>query len=538
MLSLRNLKIKYKILIIALVGIIGFALYLAMNYQVTLHNSERFTAVSNQHFPVLERVDINITYLDRLKYIWDFSVTTGDEDLVEDAQEISLKVATVYQEIINIDLSTKQDIEQLSEIFSDYFSRAKALTLAMIEDNLTPNKIEIQASQLVKTLKDYESALQAFRQVQHDQFNAILSSANQESRNNLLWGLMIGIAIMIILGGTALAISKAISGGINKVMHAMGHLAEGDLTAHVKYSGTDEIGQLANYYNASTLAIRELIEGIVNTAAQLNSVSNRVLSTMQQTSNSVNLQHLETDQLATAITQMVATVAEVARNTGAAADATQVADGQANEGLKVVTATGQSIQMLANEVESAATAIQSLKEDSKNIGAVLDVIRAIAEQTNLLALNAAIEAARAGEQGRGFAVVADEVRSLASRTQAATLEIQTTIKNLQLGAQNAVEVMEKGQAQANESVEQSRSAGKLLNNINTEVNAIADMNVQIATAAEQQASVAEEINKSIVSINTLADQTTSNTRESTDNASEMASLALHLGELVGRFKVS
>ncbi|MBL1275417.1 MAG: methyl-accepting chemotaxis protein [Ectothiorhodospiraceae bacterium] len=469
--------------------------------------------------------------------MWQSAVITGDEDVVEEAQGFANKTVAGYQEIKNIDPSTDHDVNGVTKIFKQYFSSAKKLTLEIIEGDISAGDLKVRATDLAKSLKDYESTLHNFRKMQYEQFNAELDSADRDSQHNLLWGLVLGVTIMLTLGITAFAIGRTISGGVNKVMNAMGGMAKGNLTTHIEHSGNDEIGKLVKYHNACASEMQGLIKEIVDSVIQFSALSDRLLSAMKQTSDSVDQQHMETDQLATAITEMAATVTEVARNTNEAAKATQVADAEANEGLKVMTATGESIQRLAGDVEDAATAIQSLEDDSKNIGTVLDVIKAIAEQTNLLALNAAIEAARAGEQGRGFAVVADEVRNLASRTQESTLEIEATIDKLQLGARNAVKVMEKGRSQAQDSVEKANSAGQLLGNITSAVNTMADMNTQIATAAEQQSSVAEEINRNIEGINVLANQTANHALESSNNVSEMALLAEHLGGLVSRFKV-
>ncbi|THB70290.1 MAG: methyl-accepting chemotaxis protein [Gammaproteobacteria bacterium] len=217
-------------------------------------------------------------------------------------------------------------------------------------------------------------------------------------------------------------------------------------------------------------------------------------------------QKAEVDKVATAMTEMSATVHEVARNATEAAEAAQRADEETSKGKMVVSQAIEAIDLLASEVNDAAQVIHRLEQDSDEIGAVLDVIRGIAEQTNLLALNAAIEAARAGEQGRGFAVVADEVRTLAQRTQQSTQEIQNMIERLQSGAQDAVKAMEQGRSRAQVGVEQAAEAGTSLETIAQAVGTISDMNTQIATAAEEQSVVAEEINLNIVSISDMADK--------------------------------
>ncbi|MFV1981995.1 MAG: methyl-accepting chemotaxis protein [Thiohalomonadales bacterium] len=475
--------------------------------------------------------------LDRIKEIWNTAVTTGDEDLADDALDIANKVTTDYQEIININSSTEPDVKKLKQLFEIYFDNAKTLTLGMIENNLTGEKVKVLAIQLNENLKIYENTLRTFRKHHYDQFNSVLENADQASKNNLLLGLITGVIVIALLIFTAITISHNINKRIYYIVDAFKRMSEGDLTTHIENLAHDEIGQLTNYYNNSANNLRDLINELVIGIVHLDTISHSLLAVMNQTNEGVNKQHRETDQLATAITEMATTISEVARNTNDASDATQVAEGEVNESLKVMTATGQSIQLLAGDVDSAAQAMQSLEEDSQNIGTVLDVIKAIAEQTNLLALNAAIEAARAGEQGRGFAVVADEVRNLASRTQESTLEIQKTIEKLQHAAKSSVEIMDKGRNQVQHSVEQATSAGELLANINAAVNTISGMNTQIATATEEQATVADEINRNITSIKSLADQTANYALESTNNASEMTALSENLTKLVSRFKV-
>jgi len=251
----------------------------------------------------------------------------------------------------------------------------------------------------------------------------------------------------------------------------------------------------------------------------------------------VHQQQSEVNQVATAMNEMSATVQEVASNASHAAQAAQDASEQAGEGLKVVDHTISSINNLANAVEEASGVINQLESDTDNIGVVLEVIRGISEQTNLLALNAAIEAARAGEQGRGFAVVADEVRTLASRTQESTLEIRSMIESLQSGSTQAVEVMTKGKEQAAISVGHAQKAGESLNGITQAVSSISDMNTQIATAAEEQTAVAEEINQNIVNISQLGEQAVSGAQQTSDASEELARLSNELQMMVGQFRV-
>jgi aerotaxis receptor len=256
---------------------------------------------------------------------------------------------------------------------------------------------------------------------------------------------------------------------------------------------------------------------------------------VEQSSDGIRQQQSETDQVATAITEMAASVQEVARNAQNTADAADKADAEARAGRQVVADTGTAIGRLAAEVEKASGVIQQLETRSSEITSVLDVIRGIAEQTNLLALNAAIEAARAGEQGRGFAVVADEVRTLASRTQQSTQEIQSMIEKLQDGARSAVKVMTLSREQADSSVEQARHAAASLENITRSVSVITDMSAQIATAVEEQSAVGEEINRNVVSIRHISDANADTGAQSEQAAQNVAQLALSLQQLATQF---
>ncbi|WP_415773875.1 methyl-accepting chemotaxis protein [Pseudomonas sp. LB3P38] len=286
-----------------------------------------------------------------------------------------------------------------------------------------------------------------------------------------------------------------------------------------------------------TANLRELISGIGQGVTQIASASEQLSAVTKQTSAGVNSQKIETDQVATAMNEMTATVQEVARNAEEASEAAVAADQQAREGDKVVGEAIAQIERLAKEVGNSTEAMSHLKRESDKIGSVLDVIKSVAQQTNLLALNAAIEAARAGEAGRGFAVVADEVRSLAQRTQKSTEEIEELIGGLQNGTQQVATIMDNSRTLTESSVELTRRAGGSLTNITRTVSAIQAMNQQIAAAAEQQSAVAEEINRSVLNVRDVSEQTSAATEQTAASSVELARLGTHLQTLVGKFKV-
>lgn len=312
---------------------------------------------------------------------------------------------------------------------------------------------------------------------------------------------------------------------------------DGDLRRRVGIKNNDGIDVLGGIFNGFLEKLQVTMKQVVDDSSQLVGVASHLNSISGSSSESALQQQAQIEQVATAMNEMTASASEVATNARSAAEAAENADGEVNEGMSIVEQTVTSINTLAGEVERANDVIRKLQSDSEEIGSVLDVIRGIAEQTNLLALNAAIEAARAGEQGRGFAVVADEVRTLASRTQQSTEEIQAMIERLQSGANDAVSVMEESHIQAKNSVEQANITGQALQRITTAVVTINQMNLEISNAAEQQTAVAHEIDVSLNQINQASHESVSHAGEASQESDNLNQLATHLQDLMKQFKV-
>jgi|TARA_R100001129_G_scaffold185704_3_gene174794 methyl-accepting chemotaxis protein len=361
-----------------------------------------------------------------------------------------------------------------------------------------------------------------------------LSSATA-TEQTLLWG-SISIA-MFIVAIMSLLYRRTLT-PLAKLELSMHNIASGakDLTVTLDDSGNDEIAKVARSFNLFVSNIRELINEFNENTFQLDTASTHLANASNQTLTGMQRLQSETDQVATAMNQMQATVQEVASNAELAAQAARDSNTQALQGDIVVKQTIESINELANGVEQAAQVLHKLEADTDNIGTILDVIRGIADQTNLLALNAAIEAARAGEQGRGFAVVADEVRTLAQRTQESTGQIQQMIIQLQSGAKDAVSVMQKSSEQASSSTVQASQAGEALIQITESVATISNMTTQIATAAEQQTSVTNDINRNIVNISDEARLTATNAGQSNEASGQVGSLSQQLKSQVSQFK--
>ncbi len=323
---------------------------------------------------------------------------------------------------------------------------------------------------------------------------------------------------------------------INALISTARRVADGDLRARVECISNDELGMVASSFNNMAEQFRKIIQQMTSTNLQLAAAAEEMSSISNDSQTFAFEQQKEITQVAAAINEMSASVQEVVRNAASAAQTTDQADQSITQGRKVISSTVSSINQLANQVENASSVINNLEKESDQIGGVLEVISGIAEQTNLLALNAAIEAARAGEQGRGFAVVADEVRTLAQRTKTSTLEIQSMIEKFHNGTAEAVKVMNLSHKQAQEGRSHAEQAGVTFNEIAEHVNKITSMNHQTSIAAEQQSCVAEEINRNIHNVSQIVDQATVAVKQTATSSSQLAKLASDSQTEMSRFK--
>lgn len=314
-------------------------------------------------------------------------------------------------------------------------------------------------------------------------------------------------------------------------------ISEKDLSQECTIVSHDIIGTMANSFNHMTRSLRDIIHQLRTDADDLSSAASSMQHAMGTTHDDVNQQQTQIDQVATAVNQLAASSQQVASYADSAATATEEADAQGSNGAVLIVEALGAVDTLAGNVTQAATVVSSLEQESENIGSVLAVINGIAEQTNLLALNAAIEAARAGEQGRGFAVVADEVRTLATRTQQSTEEIKAIIDRLQSGARDAAQNMEQSNHRANECVEMTEKAAEALAEISGSISTIKDMTQQIAAAAAEQSATVETVNHSITSINDIGHQTSEAVNQATTSSDEVSRKSAGLHALVEGFKL-
>lgn len=345
--------------------------------------------------------------------------------------------------------------------------------------------------------------------------------------------------ILAVLSVILVFFIRSITTPLANTVQAMKNLSmgEGDLTQRLKEEGSTELVELARYFNRFVSSIRDIMRGVSESAHRLASSSTQMAASTQSVDANLHQQTQDAEQLASAMLQVLASVDEVTSRTIQATESTVQAAKESEDSQKIIQKNISEAEMLAQDINQAGDVISRLAEDSRNVDTVLEVIRGIAEQTNLLALNAAIEAARAGEAGRGFAVVADEVRTLSQRTQESTTEIQTIVEKLQGAAEQAVSVMDQGAKKANSAAETSASAGGALSSITNEVIEIQKMNQQIAAASEEQSTTVDSINNNVMSLRDLTNSVASESAQMSAASQDLQELSRSMIGMINRFKI-
>ncbi|MCU8042320.1 MULTISPECIES: methyl-accepting chemotaxis protein [unclassified Shewanella] len=426
----------------------------------------------------------------------------------------------------SIDIDTQRKIE---ELITQYQKDFKSLINKEQQLGLT-EKDGTMARLIAANLQTESSA--------NDLHNLALKAIDDAESSSVNVGITVFIFIALLLSIITYLIIRSIIAPVERITQIISRIeVSKDLTLRCDASTQDELGEIAQHFNSMVSSFQQLIEQVIESVATINTSCKRVSENAMLASEGVGQQLNETDMVATAITEMGATIEEIAKTTELAASKAGQTHDNAQSGQLEVEQTIHKIQSLAEQLNSSAAVVNELERDSETIGSVLDVIRGIAEQTNLLALNAAIEAARAGEQGRGFAVVADEVRNLAMRTQSSTQEIANIIQTLQTRTRSIVQLMESSQKQGVESAEQAASAGALLKLINNDVRNIMDMSTQIAAAIEEQSMVAAEVNKNVVVIRDIAEESSHAADANASASDELKAQAEFLFRAVSNFKI-
>ncbi|MFC3912370.1 methyl-accepting chemotaxis protein [Pseudaeromonas sharmana] len=442
-----------------------------------------------------------------------------------------------YQNTAQMDSEEQQRYQQAKTLTESYLRAHENLSQALLNRNveqikqqriLTRDAVNAASTEVAKLIQLNAEGARILTRQADDVFN-------QASRISVVISL---VATLLVIAGAWLLI-RQIRQPLQRLLNDIHRVANGDLSQQIDLTHfqRDEIGELAAGFDKMCVNLRMLVTDVHHCVDQLSSATNEISALATQSAGNMHSQKDELNMLATAMNEMQATVQEIARNTNDTAKASEDASTRADHGASMVNNTINSVDKVASELEQTANVVHKLDADSRNISVVLEVIRGIADQTNLLALNAAIEAARAGEQGRGFAVVADEVRTLAKRTQDSTAEINRIISELQLRSTQAGESMQKSQQMMNSTIDIARQAGASISEISGSASSISHMMTQVATATEQQGSVSDELNSNIVRISQASDEVAAGSKEMAHACEELNQLASHLSGMVTRFRI-
>jgi methyl-accepting chemotaxis protein len=536
---LSRISIKAKILVIPAIAVLGFIINLAVNSSINSDNSHRLAQIQELYFPVVQSSRENVVRINRTEELLNTAVSTGESDMVVAAKKTFAELAAKIDEQKLLWPEQKGYLVKLGSDAQAYFDVALSLSEGMVNGNLDPGAIPGLVQNMNNKLAITKEGLNKFNGSALKAFNDTVETSNKATQDALVVSLIssIGAIIFIVLISASSVIM--ITRNLSLMLESLKDIAsgEGDLTKRIEQNSQDEIGDLVYWFNQFMDKLHKSINEIVNSINPLATVSNDLGDMTSKTSQITEQQSLATDEVTNSVDEMFSSVQNVAQNASSAAAAAKEADTEAKAGRSVVTQSVESINDLANEVERAAQVIGKLETDTENVGTILDVIKGIAEQTNLLALNAAIEAARAGEQGRGFAVVADEVRTLASRTQDSTQEIQRVIEELQSAARSAAEVMSHSQEQARNSVDQAAKTDNSLATITEKVGSITRMNTEIADATGQQEKVSNNIKSNVDGIRANAEAAVKNVQEVGAASESLLEISNNLRNITSQFKV-
>lgn len=536
---LTKMSIAQKLYLIPIIGTVGFLIYLGITTSTALKNVDLLENVIDVQYPALDVTKTALVKMEKVKETLSSAAMAGDEETLETAQDYAKETQDLLKNIKSIDPTLSPEVNGILKAFNDYYSLALDVSKSMIDGTADYSKLGELSATMNSNYDNAIKDLTNFKDIRTKAFQTDIQEASDSGHSTILIGGVMALLTIILLFATAIPIVNGIKGSIVQVVDSLKDIAQedGDLTVRIKSKNKDEIGDLVHWFNQFMEKLQGVVKDIVNASLPLSNLAQNLNQLTDDTNKTIDVQQRSAGQAKSAVDEMSHSVVAVAESAAEAANAASDASSAASDGQNVVNDTVHSIQELAANVEDSAEVIRKLEADSNQVGVVLDVIKGIAEQTNLLALNAAIEAARAGEQGRGFAVVADEVRTLASRTQQSTEEIQKTIEQLQNAARSAVSVMGKGTEQATTSVETANKAGASLSVITETISRITSMNDQIARSTGEQQNVARTISSNVDEIHGRTEETASSSKKLASVGSELAQLAQHLEAIAKQFKV-
>lgn len=534
-----RLTIAKKLMLLVTIALLGFVISQGYSQWVERANNARLAEVERRLYPTLELTTVNLGSLLLMEQQINSSVTTGDESALESADNYYQEIRKNLQQLSQLNKNLAPQVQEIDALLQEWYGTATRIAKSFIGGNVDYEKVGAEAATNADKLKSLRKLLSSMKEKTTGQFTSSISETVESSKSAGRIALAIAVCVVITLLVISLVISKSITSSINEVTASLKEMSSGagDLTKRINYPGYDEIRYLVKYFNAFVEKLHSSFADVSQDVSGLAQVAARLTNSSGQNLGRINEQAHAISAMRSSIEELMKSVNEIAEFAGNASSQALDASNAAARGKETLSANVATISTLAEEVRSAANVVNRFEEFSTDVGKLLNTIQTVAEQTNLLALNAAIEAARAGEHGRGFAVVADEVRGLAVRTRQATEEIHKVIGELRSVSASAVTAMQGSVERANRGVEATAASGEVLNSILNNVETISSINEQIAAATQEQSATFAHVSEHVNGIYHNTQLVTSSTNELDEISRDIGHISEALRKIAGQFRV-
>lgn len=537
---LQHLSIRVKILVIPVLASLGFAGYLAYSYAVLSDNSARFFYIRDTSFPVIEKIDHGLVRLERIKEVLNAAVASDESDLLADADRMADETRQFLLHLQQLVPEQQADVQRLLEAFQSYYQQAHDLSVAMLDGSADFSTIQPRIEQMGQALASVQQGMRAFRERSHNNFLQTIEQASRSATESVQLGIAAGLGLLLVLMLVAFSVASQVSRNLCRVIESLRDIAsgEGDLSQRLQQPNDREMGQLSQNFNNFVDKIDHLIGSLKSSSSQLIPISQALSESNQDGLNHIEEQQKFSADVVSSMDSMAQSTDEVFREIGDICQAAELGNQAVKQGQQEINITADSVLELSEEMNEAIKTINQLKADSDTVGEIIDVINAIAEQTNLLALNAAIEAARAGEAGRGFAVVADEVRELANKTRLSTQRVEEMIDHIQASTNAVVRVMERGQSNVQNSVSQVQGAQQQLTQLCGVIEQINTVLGRVSAATEVQQQRISTVKALSGNMAQISSETAAIASASVETGGQLLQVGQQMDRLVGVFRVS
>ncbi|MCF6439178.1 methyl-accepting chemotaxis protein [Pseudoalteromonas luteoviolacea] len=539
MLWFKNLPLFYKVCLIVALSISVFIINLIINFAAFKSTQQELLLLEQKIYKTVQLSTINSVLIKRADELFSQSVSFADKDVLAQASQTVAELTDNIAQLADLDDNNRAMLNEQLVVIDQYRTLSEKLADGMITNTIDFSQLPTLAKQKADLFEQTDADLTNYREVVGQYFKETIEKANQSGNDGLWMSVQAGLVLSILLLVVALSVAKNISSTANALRLSLRELADGkgNLNQRLTVIGKDELGRTAFNFNKFMDTLTESIKGVMAVSQPLLDTSKKLVHSTENVRNLTDEQASQASQTQQSINELIQSITSISEAASAANTAAQETEIEAQNGLRAVSDNIANSKDLNLQIGEAADAVNDLAKGTDSVSSILDVISSIAEQTNLLALNAAIEAARAGEQGRGFAVVADEVRTLASRTGDATTEIRTLLDSLQNAADRSVKMMTQANDQASSNETRSLNAGQALEEIQSKIANITMMNNQIASAAEQQSSVANIVAETIERMNISQQQVHASFSDLDEVSHQLHDASDHLMEATGKFKM-